>query len=104
MKDNEGARARWTSWAGPGGLLAAAGAAGLWLWQTDGAFVPLWCGAGALALAALGVAWFGRVRAARRLFAALDAYAGRELARAARRPRVPAVTGKRVLRGHVGVR
>ena len=95
MKSNEAAQPKWTSWAGPVALLAATGAAGLWLWYTHGAYVPLGAAVGLLALtAALGVVWLYRVRAARRLFAALDAYAEKESARAERRPHTPSVTRK----------
>jgi hypothetical protein len=58
MKSKEGTHPKSASWAGPVALLAAAGAAGLWLWQTHGAYVPLWPAAGLLELtAALGVVW-----------------------------------------------
>jgi len=92
MKNNEDTHPKSASWAGPAALLAVAGAAGLWLWQTQGAYVPL----GLLALTAvLGAVWLYRVRAARRLFAALDAYAEKEVARARRRPRTPSAAGNR---------
>jgi predicted membrane metal-binding protein len=98
MKNNESARPRSASWAGPVVLLAVAGAAGLWVGQADGADVPLRLAAGLLALAAaLGVVLLFRARAARRLFAALDAYAEKEVARAGRRPHLPSGTGDRVL-------
>jgi hypothetical protein len=87
MKRNEGTHPKSASWAGPVGLLTAAGAAGLWFAQTHGADVPLWSALGLLALtAALGVVWLSRVRAGHRHFAALDAYAAKEAARAERRP------------------
>ena len=74
-----------TSWAGPVVLLAAAGTAGLGLWATHRAGVPFWSPIGLLALTAVvGVVWLTRVRAARRLFMAVDAYAEQELARAKR--------------------
>ena len=86
MKSNESAYPKSASWAGPITLLAAAGAAGLWLWRTHGAYVPLGPTVGLLALtAALGVVWLYRIRAARNLFAVWDAYAKKELARAERR-------------------
>jgi hypothetical protein len=95
MRRNEGSHPKPASWAGPVVLLAAAGAAGLWLWQTHGADVPRWPAAGLLALAALGVVWLYRIRAARRLFAALDAYAEKEVARAERRPHTVSVIRNR---------
>ena len=97
MKSNEDNHRKGSSWLGPVALLAAAGAAGLWLWQTQGAYVPTGPAVALLALtAALGLAWLYRVRAARRLFAALDAYAEREGARAKPQRRRPLGTGKRV--------
>jgi hypothetical protein len=95
MTTNEGAPAKWASWAGPVTLLAVDGAAGLWMWQTRGTFVPLWSAVVLLATAAvLGAAWLYRVRASRRLSAALNAYAEQELARARRRLHArPAVGG-----------
>ena len=87
MKSNESAHPKWAYWAGPVTLLTAAGAAGLWLWQTQGASLPLGLAVGVLALlATLAGVWLSRVRAARRLSAALNAYAEQELARAAHRP------------------
>ena len=87
MKSNEVVYPRWASWAGPAALLAAAGAAGLGLWLTHGAYVPLGPAVGLLMLTAvLGVVWLYRVRAARHHFAVWDAYAEKELARAERRP------------------
>ena len=98
MKSNEGSQLKWASWAAAVGLLAAAGAMGLWSGQTHGAYVPLGAAVGLLALtAALGIFWLYRLRSARRLFAALDAYAERELARAERRTFTPSVTRNRVL-------
>jgi hypothetical protein len=92
MKSNEVAYPKWASWAGPVALLAAAGAAGLWLWWTPSAWVPLGPAVGLLVLtAALGVIWLYRVRAARNLFAVWDAYAEKELARAERRPATPSL-------------
>lgn len=85
MKSNQGAM---MSWAGPSALLAAAGAAGMWLWLTHGASVTPWL---AVALLALGAAWLYRARSARRLFAAWDAYAALEQARAERRRLRPVV-------------
>src|SRR5205823_4505008 len=92
MKSNTRARPRSASWAGPLALLAVAGAAELGLCWLPATPVPRWPGAGLLALAAvLGLVWLYRVRAARRLFAVLDAYAERELARAKPRGRTPSV-------------
>jgi hypothetical protein len=102
MKRNEGTRSKSASWAGPVGLLAVAGAAGLWLWQAHGANVPLGPAVGLLALTVvLGVVWLYRVRAARRLFAALDAYAERELARAERRLHTPLTSNRAFSRSNV---
>ena len=96
MKSNEIVYPKKASWSGPIALLAAAGAAGLWLWRTHGAYVPLGPTVGLLALtAALGVVWLYRVRAARHLFAAWDAYAKKELARAERRPPTPSLHSNR---------
>ena len=93
MKSNEGTHPKSASWAGPVGLLAAAGAATTWLWQTHGGYGPLGLVVGLLALgAALGVVWLYRIRAARRLYAAWDAYAEKELARAERRTPMPFAT------------
>jgi hypothetical protein len=98
MKRIASAHPKGVSWAGLVGLLAAAAAAGLALWQTHGGDVPPRPEVGLLALAAalVGV-WFFRARAARRFFAALDVYAERELARAEPRPHTPSVTGPRSL-------
>jgi hypothetical protein len=97
MKSNEDNNLKGSSWLGPVALLAAAGAGGLWLWQTQGAYVPPGPAVGLLALTAtLAVFWLYRVRASRRLFAALDAYAEREGARAKPQRRRPSGTGKRV--------
>src|SRR5579871_5122180 len=89
---------RWTSWAGPVGVLAAVGAAVLGLWITQGASLPLRSAVGLaiLVLASLAI-WAYRIRAARRLFAALDAYAERELERAKRRRRATRSRNKRAL-------
>jgi hypothetical protein len=96
MKSIEGAYPKRVSWAWTVGLLAAAAAAGLALWQTHGGYEPPRPEVGLLALlAALGGVWLYRARAARRLFAALDVYAERELARAEPRPPKPSVTGTR---------
>src|SRR5262245_6175000 len=98
MKSNEGAHPRSASWAWPVGLLAAAGAVGLWLGQADAVDVLLPAAVALLALAAaLGVGWLYRARKARRLLAALDAYAEKEVARAERRPHLSSVTGDRAL-------
>jgi hypothetical protein len=87
MKNNESANPKWVSWAGPLALLLAAiGAAGLWLWQTHGAEI-LWPALSLLTLAVLGAVWLYRDRAARRFFAVLDAYAEQGLARAGGRRR-----------------
>jgi hypothetical protein len=96
MKSNEVAYPKWASWAGPVALLAAAGTAGLGLWLTHGAFVPLGLAVGLLVLtAALSVVWLYRVRTARHLFAVWDAYAEKELARAERRLQTASVTSAR---------
>lgn len=92
MNDNNGTRTGRISWAGRAALVlagAAAGAAGLWLWQTGGAAVTLWPTLGVLTLAApIGLVWRTRASADRRLFAAWDKYAEQELARGpVRRPR-----------------
>ena len=86
MKSNEVAYPKWASWAGSVALLAVAGTAGLGLWMWQGASLPLRSAAGLMALAAaFSAVWLYRIRAARRHFAALDAYAERELGRAERR-------------------
>jgi hypothetical protein len=87
MKSNKIANSMWTSWAWPATLLAAAGTAGLWLWLTHGAYVPIRSAVGLVALTGVvGAVWLYRIRAARRLFAALDAYAEQELDRVEHRP------------------
>jgi hypothetical protein len=96
MKSNEIAYPKSAYWAGPIALLATTGAAGLGLWCTHGAGVLLGSAVGLLMLtAALGVIWLNRVRAARHYFAAWDAYAERELARAERRRPTPSLRGNR---------
>jgi hypothetical protein len=98
MKTNESGSATAVAWAGPVTLLATAGLTGVWVWQTQGAFVPLGPTLSLLGLAMLhGVVWLSRVRAAHRLFAVLDAYAEQELARAERRGPPPAMTSNRSL-------
>jgi hypothetical protein len=98
MKSNAGVLPRVASWAGPVGLLTAAGAVGLGLWQAGGTPLLLWPAVGLLVLmAVLGVVWLSRVRSARRLFAALDAYAERESARAERRRHMSSVARNRVV-------
>jgi hypothetical protein len=93
MKSNESANPKWASWEGPVALLTVAGAVGLWLWQTQGDYVPLWPAVGLLALtAALGAVWLYRGRAARRFLAVLDAYAEQELTRAGGGRRSPRIT------------
>jgi hypothetical protein len=95
MTGNEVTHPRSASWAGLAALLAAAAAMGLWLWRAHGASVLLLSAVGLLTLTvALGVYWLDRIRGARRLRSALDAYAERELARA--EGRRPAVAGKRL--------
>jgi hypothetical protein len=87
MKSNEARQSKLTSWPGPAALLALAGAAGLWLGLTQGAYGPLALAVGLLALtAALGAVWLHHVLATRRQFAVWDAYAEQELARADRLP------------------
>jgi hypothetical protein len=79
-------------------LLAGAGAAGLWLWRTHGAEMPLLPAAGLLALTALGAIGLYRVRAARsrfRLYTALNTYADQQLARTERRPPTASGTDNR---------
>jgi hypothetical protein len=88
MTNNERVQPRSAPGVGLVALLAAVGAAGLWLGQALGLLVGL------LALAAaLGGVWLYRARADRRLFAALDAYAQMELTRAARRRRTASRAG-----------
>jgi hypothetical protein len=102
MKSNEIAYPKWTSWT-VSVALAIAGAAGVGLWMTQGASLPLRSVGSLVALtAALSMVWLYRVRAARRLSAALDAYAERELDRAKRRRLRSPSTSKHVLsRGSV---
>ena len=58
----------------------------LWVWLAQGDGVAALPGAAAFIFTAiLGISWLSRVRAARRLHAALDAYAERELDRERRR-------------------
>jgi hypothetical protein len=96
VKSNKDSHPKATSWAWPVGLLAAAGVAGLWLWQTHDTYMSLGPAVGLLApTAALGAVWLYRIRAARRLFAALDAYAEKEVARAERRPHTASVIRNR---------
>jgi hypothetical protein len=67
---------------GVAAVLAAGVLGGLWLRPAEGSAWPALLTAAALAAAAiLGVVWLSRARAARRLNAALDAYAEREIAR-----------------------
>jgi hypothetical protein len=62
------------------------GAGGLWFCLAQGGGVTGPLGAAALVLTALlGIGWLSRVRASRRLNAALDAYAEREIDRERRR-------------------
>lgn len=87
MKSNIVAYRKWASWIGLVALLAAGGTAGLWLWQSHGASMPLRLAVGLIVLMTVcGAIWFYRLRSDRRLFAALDAYAEKELDRAERRP------------------
>jgi hypothetical protein len=66
----------------PAALLGLGGTTSLWLWLTLGDGVQTLMASLVLALAAgLGLVWVRRTRAARRLQAALDAYAEREIAR-----------------------
>jgi len=87
MSGNNGKRSR----TGRAMLLlqgAAAGAIGLWLWQTVGLPAMLWPALLLMALAVtLGLVWRSRASAARP-FAAWDAYAERELAAARVGPRL----------------
>jgi hypothetical protein len=58
------------------------GAVGLWLWLARRDSVPGLMGAAALIVTVvLGIGWLSRARSARRLLAALDAYAEREIDR-----------------------
>jgi|SRR5579884_1829841 len=99
MKSNGDTRPTWISWAGPIAFLLASGVAGIGLYQTQSAYVPFRPAVGLLALtAALSVVWLSRVRAAYRLFAALDAYAEQELARNAEEPASPANAERRLIR------
>jgi hypothetical protein len=65
----------------PAVFLGAAVATGLWLWLAQGERVQVLLACAALA-AALTVVGLLRARAARRLHAALDAYADREIVQA----------------------
>jgi hypothetical protein len=94
MKSNENAYPKRAFWAG----LVMLPVAGLWLWQTQGGYMPLGLVVGLLTLsAAFGAVWLYRLRAAHRHVAALDAYAEKELARAERRPRMASSTRNRAL-------
>jgi hypothetical protein len=67
--------------------LAAGVVGGLWLRPADGRGWQALVAAAVLAVTAvLGVVWLWRARAVRRLNAALDAYAAREIARARHLP------------------
>jgi hypothetical protein len=94
MKSNEIAYPKRAFWTG----LVMLPVAGLWLWQTQGGYMALGLVVGLLALSAVfGGVWLYRSRAAHRHFAALDAYAEKELARAVRRPHPAPVTRNRAL-------
>jgi hypothetical protein len=68
-------------------LLGTGPAVGLWLWQTQEINVPVLLALTLLAgTAVFGVVWLSLTRAARRLQAAVDIYAEREIARARRFP------------------
>jgi hypothetical protein len=76
------------------------GAVGLWFWLAHGDGVAVLLGAAALVLTAiLGIVWLSRARAARRLNAALDAYAEREINRERRRHGPQRVRGVSTGRG-----
>ncbi|HEY7328980.1 MAG TPA: hypothetical protein VH592_15155 [Gemmataceae bacterium] len=102
MKSNEIAYPKWASWAGSIAL-AIAGAAGVALWKTQGASLPLRSVVGlALLTAGLSAVKGYRIRASRRLSAALDAYAERELDRVKHRRLTSPSRNKQVLsRGSV---
>jgi len=90
MKTNDNANPKPASMQGPMSQWVVAGAAGAGLWQTQSAYLPLWAAIGAIALmAVVAVVWLYRIRAARRFFSALDAYAVRESARAEERSHTP---------------
>ncbi len=62
------------------------GAVSVWAWLADSISAQVMVAAAVLILAAVfGILWQSRARAARRLRAALDAFAEREMARARRR-------------------
>jgi hypothetical protein len=76
------------------------GAAGLWFWlaHADRVAVPL--GVAVLVLTAiLGTVWLSRASATKRFYAAVDAYAEREIDRERRRNRSRRVRGLSTRRG-----
>jgi hypothetical protein len=83
MENNWIGRRKPTSLVWPATLL---GAVGLCFWLAHGAGVPVLPAAALVSTVILGAAWLSRARAARRLNAAVDAYAAREIARERRRP------------------
>jgi hypothetical protein len=84
MQNRSPGRPKNGSLIGPAALLGSGGAAGLW-WALAPTTVPALLAAAVLALTAVpGTVWLARARTARRLNAAADAYATRELAREAR--------------------
>lgn len=97
MKSNEIAYPKWASWTGSV-VLATTGLAGLGFWMLQDASLPLRVVGGLVVLVvAFSAVWLYRIRAARRRFAVLDAYAERELDRARRRRPTSPATFKRGL-------
>ena len=85
MRNNSTYRRTRTSLIKLGALLGAAGAAGIWFWLSRRGGTPGWAAPAILGPAAvLGILYQLRARAARRLRAALDAFAEREMAQARR--------------------
>jgi len=83
MTNNGNGRRKYRSLALFAALLGAAAVVGPWLWLAPGVSVPALLGSAVIALTAVfAIVWLFRLRAARRLIAALDAYAEREIARA----------------------
>jgi hypothetical protein len=84
MQNNSIRRRKVVSLIWPATLLVSGGAAALWWGLAQGGAQVL--AAAVLALTAvLGIVWFSRDRAAKRLNAALEAYTSREIARAEQR-------------------
>jgi hypothetical protein len=85
MTNNWNGRRKAGSLVWPAALFGSGGAAGLWLGMAQGSAQVLPAAAVLAVTAVFGAVWLSRYRAARRLNAAVEIYAERELARARRR-------------------